>query len=610
MMRLLTLILCCLWLPSVAFGQIATVLESSTEYDYQVGKGGVCRQHRKIRVNNEHGVEAALFQCFCSDDISLSKFSGEVTDANGKVLAKVKQKDLIRSEYSAELVSDQYFYIYGYESHYFPYTVTYDWEVSIDGTSRFFPIFAPQPGYEVDVKSASYRIRYDQKDAIRYRAFNFVPDIREGVEKGQHILEVELHDLPAVPHYSFGLPIDSIIPTIYFAPKEFDMQRTHCDMTDWTTFGTWVHQLREGRDQIPEALSARLHALTDTCKTDRSRIEVVRRFMGQNTRYISIQGGINGYRPMPVKEVFGKGVGDCKALTNYLCAMLRHLGIQAEYALISSSNKRLLDFPTMQQLDHVIAQVPLPDDTLWIECTNATYPYDHLPADLSDHDVLLITPQGGRLSRTPALNDTNHLDLTHYDVKLTADGKAAIHKQERLEGYFYDHYLALSTRSATDQRKALMYEWNLPKATINDLQFSYNGNKLTLEAQIESEAYAKRTGGRLFVPLCPQPISNLANANEAPHDISLENSGFVSADTILISLPEGASIEHLPEPAQVESPFGLYSITAQTTSSGQVRVVVRFEIRSGIYRASEYAEWVAFRKSVASLSAAKMVIRL
>lgn len=608
MRRILTISLVLLLLPMMALGQIATILESTTEYEYLAGKGGVCRQHRVVRVNNEHGVGAATFRCYCSDDLHLSKFSGQVVDANGKELTKVKQKDLVRSEFSKELVTDQYFYIYGYEGHNFPYTVTYDWEMRIDGTSRFFPVFAPQPGYEVDVASATYRIIYDQDNTFRYRAFNFTPDIKQTVEKGQKVMEVALHDLPAIPHYSHSLPLDSIMPLMYFAPKQFDMQRTHCDMTSWQTFGTWVYQLREGRDQIPEVLSARLHELTDTCQTDRSRVETVRRFMGDNTRYVSIQGGINGYRPMPVEEVYRKGIGDCKALANYLCAMLRHIGIKAEYALISTEDRRLLDIPNMQQLNHVIAQVPLPGDTLWVECTNATFPYDHLPVDLADHDVLLITPEGGRLARTPAMPDECHVDNTHYDVQLSANGHADIHKHEQLKGHFYDKYLGLTKQGATEQRKALLADWGLPKATFSDLKLWNDAKVLTIDAQLTSESYAKRTGGRLFVPLCPEQIGNLRNSNEPAHDISLTDAGFVSVDTILITLPEGARLEHLPEPVQIETPFGAYSLTASILPAGQVQVITHFSIRGSVYRAEQYTAWVDFRKAVATQSAIKMVV--
>ena len=131
---------------------------------------------------------------------------------------------------------------------------------------------------------------------------------------------------------------------------------------------------------------------------------------------------------------------------------------------------------------------------------------------------------------------------------------------------------------------------------------------LTIDAQLTSESYAKRTGGRLFVPLCPEQIGNLRNSNEPAHDISLTDAGFVSVDTILITLPEGARLEHLPEPVQIETPFGAYSLTASILPAGQVQVITHFSIRGSVYRAEQYTAWVDFRKAVATQSAIKMVV--
>lgn len=597
-------------LPTVLCAQMATIVESNTEFEYTGARSAVCREHRVIRVNNEHGAEAAIFSCMCSENISLGKFSGTVVDASGKVLVKIKKGDLIRSEYSSELISDQYGYFYGYESHSYPYTVTYDWEERFDNGIHVLPMFVPQPAYDVDAVYARYRIVGAEENAYRCHAMNFTPEWRNTQIGGKTAREVTVEHLPAVPHYSYGLPLREQTPLMYVAPTSFVMHGTRCDLTDWQSFGLWVNGLLKGRDKIPQPLAERLAAVTDTCTTTHSRIEAVRRMIGQTTRYVSIQGGLNGYQSMSVEEVYKKGLGDCKALANYLCSALRHLGIPAEYALISTQRKRLMDMPSLQELNHVIAMIPLPGDTLWVECTNPNYPYDHLPADLCDHDVVVIRDEGGVLMHTPALPDDHNTDHSVYSIELTPQGHAQMHLDEYLKGQFFDQYLALTTLQPTEQRKRMLGQLNIAKAQISDLQLAHQEDVMHLSMDFSADAYAKVTGNRLFVPVCPVVLSGLRNAKEPAHDISLEDSGGVITDEVQITLPEGSSVEHLPEAREMTSAFGSCSIEAVEAEPGKVKVSVRVQINSGHYPAQQYEDWVAFRKSIASLANNKMVIKM
>ena len=253
--------------------------------------------------------------------------------------------------------------------------------------------------------------------------------------------------------------------------------------------------------------------------------------------------------------------------------------------------------------------MPLPGDTLWVECTNATYPYDYLPADLRDHDVVIETDQSFELARTPALVDSDNREMNQYDISLSADGNAKVHLNRQLMGNMFDAYLGLTKLSSSDQRKTILSDINLPSTTLNEVQMKHEKHVFSLDVDFTAEKYGKRTGDRLFVPMAPNALSGLRNANEPAHVLDLEDSGFDENTVIAIHLPEGCEVEHLPESSTAASAFGSFSISSER-KDGSIVIRTELKIRSGIYPKEQYEEWVAWRKQITSLASAKLVLRL
>ena len=160
-----------------ADAQVATIVESNTEFECTGAKTATLRERRVIVIHNAHGDDLAIFHCWCGPGDDLSRFSGEVADAQGKVIKKIKKSELTRSEYSTEFKSDDFFYYYQYSPISYPVTVTYEWEEKFTGGLRAYPPFAPQARYEVDVREASYRFIATPENTMRWHARNFEPEV-------------------------------------------------------------------------------------------------------------------------------------------------------------------------------------------------------------------------------------------------------------------------------------------------------------------------------------------------------------------------------------------------------------------------------------------------
>lgn len=592
-----------------AQAQVATVLESSTEFECTGAKTATLRERRVMLILNEHGDNMAAFHCWCGPGNDLSKFSGQVADASGKVLKKIKKGDLTRSEYSTEFQSDDFFYYYTYDPLTYPVVVTYEWEEKFKNGLRAYPSFSPQTRYDVNVVQASYRFIETPQNTMRWHARNFTPEVVTREEDGKKITEFSVKNLPAVKRYSYGVDLDKQVPQVVLAPLSFNMEGYDCDMTNWETFGKWSYDLKQGRDVLPESIKQKIHAMTDTCTTDRSKVEVIRKFMGDNTRYISIQLGIGGYQTMTVDEVVKKGMGDCKALTNYFCAMLHEVGIPANYTLVSTEYEDLFpDFPNFSQLNHVIAQVPLPNDTLWVECTNARVPYDYTPDSWAGHEVVLITPEGGKLARVPEIPDSLNTENNQIRIALSPNGDADISLHSVELNRCFEDDLPLALISGSEQRKELQESLRMPKSSISELSITTEGKRLNLDMEAKSEGYGRVSGSRMFIPFTLHPYSALRNSKEPSHVIDLEGVGYVSTDSITMVLPEGYAIESVPKSESVSSEFGCYSLQCEVKEN-EVRFVSVFKIKSGKYPADLYDQWVQWRKIVSGICNGKVIIK-
>ena len=150
--------------------------------------------------------------------------------------------------------------------------------------------------------------------------------------------------------------------------------------------------------------------------------------MQQKTRYISIQVGIGGWKPMLASEVDRLGYGDCKALTNYTRALLSEVGITSYYAKIYAGRgkRKSLDGNLVsQQSNHVILMVPFERDTTWLECTNQKIPFGHLGSFTDDRDALVITPEGGMLIKTPKIPVEENIQNMSGDLTIQENGDLA-----------------------------------------------------------------------------------------------------------------------------------------------------------------------------------------
>lgn len=596
-----------------ATAQNAIVEESTTDVVCHDATHATTQHRKVVTILNEQGQRHAVFVCSCSKNERLTSFHGQVADATGRILRRIRQSDLERTEYSPYLAIDDYQVYYDYTPPVFPVTITYEWTTDSRNTLIEFPGFCPQDNYGVAVKKATYRLTVPGDMPVRHAVQNMAQTVvTTRGEKGTQVLTLELSDLPALRQEPYSRPLHERMPMAYFAPRDFTYYGTQGSLTDWAEYGRWEYSLLAERDLLPADVRAEVHRLTDQLPTAREKVQRLYQYLEQTTRYVAVLLGIGGQQPAPAQQVSKSGFGDCKGLSNYLRAMLKEIGIASNYTTISTRNRRLLtDFASVGQLNHVILQVPLPQDTLWLECTNAQLPFGYVHEDIAGHDAITIGSDGGRLVRLPAYADTTNTQRSRILLTVGADGCADIGLRQTSRNRQYEHRNALLKVDDKERLRTLQRMVRAPQVSFTDVSVRQDeGASITLTANLHSQRYASQTGQRLFVPLCPihQGYSAPSMNGERTEPLCIDM-GYLDEDSISIRLPEGYAVEARPQNVTIEKPFGTFSLRLSADDDGTLHVNYRLLVRAGSYGKAQYNEFVEFIKSVASAYGQKVVLR-
>ncbi len=610
-MRKVILLITAFLCSHAVHAQKAVIEESATDILCDAPDHAIQHFKEVTTILNEHGASMAMFVCSCSKHDKLTSFKGQVTDATGRVVHKFKESELKKTEYSTYLAVDDYKMYLDYTPPVYPVTITYEWTVESRDNLIEFPSFCPQTDYDVSVKKATYSLKAPKSMTIRHalQNINNKVSISEG-DKNTQVFTLQIDSLPLLKYEPYSRPLREKIPMAWFAPTDFVYYGTKGSLNSWTDYGKWEYSLIQDRDELTDAERQELHQLTDGLKTDREKVEAIYRRLEKNTRYVAVLLGIGGQQPAPAASVSKSGFGDCKGLSNYMRAMLKEVGIPSNYTTISTINRNFLkDFASVGQMNHVILQVPLQNDTLWLECTNPELPLGYVHEDIAGHHAIEVSETGGRLVRLPVYADSTNLMHSAISINLTDQGAANLKLSQQALNRQYENYIPLLKADEKDRQKYLQQIVYAPQAEISKIDVEESGAMITLDAELKSQKYASQTGQRLFVPICPVHRGySVPNTNAERMDDIWRDMGYLDSDDITITIPDGYEIEAGPKNVNIEQPFASFSFN-MTTEGQEIHIKNRLLMKSGSFPKALYPQLADFIRTISSVYNQKVVLK-
>ncbi|GHV35985.1 hypothetical protein FACS1894178_6620 [Bacteroidia bacterium] len=316
---------------SLKDGAQAVVREQKEFLLQKDNHNGVYKCSKVITIFNAKGLNRANFIVRTDDFQELKSFSGEVFDASGKSIKKMKQKDLQTLQLTAsyELITNIKTIYYEYHSPRFPFTIKYEWELKLKDGILYYPSFAPITAFDIALQYAEYMLQVPDGQIIRYK--NVSTDVQPLINGNRYFWKVE--NLKPIEYERFA-PSNSVVPIVYLAPEDFCVQNACGNMKTWENYGNWLSKLQKDRDILPENIKKKVKELTQNMSDTREKVKILYDFMQKTTHYVSIQLGVGGWQSIAASEVARTGFGDCKALSNYMKALLAIAEIPSFYTVL------------------------------------------------------------------------------------------------------------------------------------------------------------------------------------------------------------------------------------------------------------------------------------
>jgi hypothetical protein len=202
-------------------------------------------------------------------------------------------------------------------------------------------------------------------------------------------------------------------------------------------FGRWYDSLLEPALELDANLRAVAEQILERKLTTAEKVQAVYESVQRSTKYVAFEFGVHSYQPYPLATVEQRGFGDCKDKAAMIVALLRAVGVEAEFAMVRTRSAGEIEPEAyaVQLFNHALAYVPALD--LFLDGTVDYASPGELPPD--DQGALAMTVDAeGRMTRriAPFTSPEGNRVTREVQARLGADGRVQFFSQTHFAGYF------------------------------------------------------------------------------------------------------------------------------------------------------------------------------
>lgn len=574
------------------------------------------KSKRVITVLNEYGVSHIDAEEYYNPTRRVKKIEATIFDASGKEIKSFKKKDFkdVSAGDGFSVFLDNRLIYLDYTPIQYPFTVVFESEIETSNTAYIQP-WSVIESYYVSIEKAILNVSYLKNLGFGYKEDNFSSTYNIKKTAGESSLSFMAQNIHALKGEESSPKITEITPVVYMKVEKFNLEGVNGEAKTWEEWGKWYYNnMLTGTDELPEETQKKIKQLVGNEKDQVKIAKIVYKFVQDKTRYVSIQVGIGGYKPMLAKDVDRLGYGDCKALSNYTRALLKAVDVPS-YDVLIYGDRNIRSFQSdfvSQQGNHMILCVPDGDGYLWLECTDQNSPFAYQGTFTDNRDALVIKPEGGQIVRTKAFDDKENSQITKGSYTVTPDGNLTAGISIVSKGTQYNDVYDNERLSAQNKDKHYKdYFENINNLKLNNITYKNNRDSIEFTQDIELSAtgFAGNNPNKLMFTInafnCNYNTPKRYRIRENPFELKR---GFYDSDEITINIPADYLVEAIPQNAAITSKYGEYQTQVVNNNNNTLTYKRTLFIKRGLYESKDYEEYRLFREQISRNDNAKIIL--
>jgi Transglutaminase-like superfamily len=361
------------------------------------------------------------------------------------------------------------------------------------------------------------------------------------------------------------------------------------------------------------------------------KLSAITQFMQSEIRYVAIEIGVGGAQPHPATDVFHFRYGDCKDKVTLLKAMLQVAGIRSFYVLIDTDRGFINPAVPSSWANHAIIAIELPGDIktadyrsvvtvksgkryIIFDPTDEYTPVGSLRSQLQSSYALLVMESAGELIRTLLMSpDLNVISRTGH-FTLSADGSLSGEVSEEQSGDFASHERGM-LRGIDERERDRLISQNLGRSiqgfSLDNIKFQQTDQlqkSLLMSFRVTTPLYGQTRGLMMLVrPRVFNDESYPVEHKTRQFPIELRRTGR-QIDTYEIEIPNGYSVDDVPDPVKIEVGFATYQSKVEAQGN-KLRYWREYVVKDLSVPPDKYSDWVRLEGAIGADEAAVAVLK-
>ncbi len=581
-------------------------------YDTHVifnGKKVVDNLSLELLINSAVGTEYAEISIPYSENNEVKNLEAGIYDIFGNEIRKLKKKNITtRTPWdNSNFHTDNRLLTFKLIHTTYPYIIKYKYSYV---TNNYISLthWSPHFSKKTTVKKASLTVDIPKELNINLFLHNI-----DSAKITQHEDITRYHwlvkDFNSTKEECFSPQFDELNPYVIIMPEDFHYGVDGKSST-WKEFGNWEAELIDELDELTEQEEKKIIQLTDSIESDTEKIKILYHYLQDNTRYINVSLDIGGLLPHPASYVCTNRYGDCKALSNYMKAMLKFIGIEANYTSIYSGIRPIRvkkNFPS-QQANHVILSIPLNKDTIWLECTDKTAPFNYLGASTQNRLALINQKDNSKLVPTPTHQIADALSSFHTTIEIAEN--VSFISRGKLKGRKYDYFKGFDTSlSAKEKKNYIDYTNFSHKADIQSFNIHRphrDSAYLFVDLNGEANQLTEKLGSKILLNPFKAIGYELTPKDERENDIFVYYP-INKCDTLIYDFQNKITEVSGLKNQEIISEFGQYKRNFKITDNKLI-IYRHFQLKQNYYNVEKYNEFYDFVNNSCNTDQQKVII--